>query len=79
MPYIDRQLRTDATCAQPTTPGELNYAITMLLMRYLDDKPHSYQTINDALGALVGAKLEFYRRVAALYEDEKLEENGDVY
>jgi len=38
-----------------------------------------YQNINDLLGALEGAKLELYRRVAAPYEDEKVESNGDVY
>jgi hypothetical protein len=39
----------------------------------------SYQSINDVLGALEGAKLEFYRRIAAPYEDTKIQENGDVY
>jgi hypothetical protein len=39
----------------------------------------SYQTINDIVGALEGAKLEFYRRVAVPYEDKKIIENGDVF
>jgi len=39
----------------------------------------SYRTINDILGALEGAKLEFYRRVAVPYENSKLSENGDIY
>lgn len=30
-------------------------------------------------GAIECAKLEFYRRVAAPYEDKKIAENGDVY
>lgn len=33
----------------------------------------------DALGALECCKLEFYRRVAAPYEDSKIISNGDVY
>lgn len=30
-------------------------------------------------GALAGAKLEFYRRVAVPYENAKMAEHGDVY
>jgi hypothetical protein len=60
------------------TAGELNYLITMLTHRYLNQKPESYQMYNDAVGALEGAKLELYRRHVAQYEDEKIKENGDV-
>jgi len=31
------------------------------------------------IGALDGARFEFYRRVAAPHEDQKCRENGDVY
>jgi hypothetical protein len=62
----------------PDNPGELNYVITMLIKNYFNNKP-CYQSINDIVGALEGAKLEFYRRVAAPYEDLKIKENGDVY
>ena len=31
------------------------------------------------IGVLECAKLELYRRVAAPYEDDKIDENGDVY
>ncbi len=31
------------------------------------------------MGALEGSKLEFYRRIAAPYENKKMKENGDVY
>lgn len=84
MPYIDQLARTLINLGDiaPETPGELNYAITKLLYHYLhrkEDTYRSYQTINDILGALEGAKLEFYRRVAAPYEDTKIAENGDVY
>jgi len=34
--------------------------------------------MNDAIGALEGAKLELYRRVISKYEDKKIMENGDV-
>lgn len=63
-----------------TTPGELNYAITLLIKTYLErHNDLSYQAINDVLGALEGAKLEMYRRVASPYENKKIKQNGDVY
>jgi len=80
MPYIQKSQR-DAlqTGKEPNNPGELNYLITGLLKEYTDIKGLSYQTINDVLGALEGAKAEYYRRVAVPYENGKLELNGDVY
>lgn len=84
MPYI-KQVDRDAIDYRtrlPNTPGELNYAITKLIQQYWDGThtgPHSYQKINDVLGALDGASKEFYRRVAIPYEDKKIAENGDVY
>lgn len=63
-----------------TTPGELNFVISTIVRDYFrrTDKGN-YQAINDVIGALEGAKIEFYRRVAAPYEDLKIKENGDVY
>lgn len=58
--------------------GELNYAITILVQTYLKNKGLRYQNINDAIGALEGAKMELYRRFAADYENQKIKENGDV-
>jgi len=58
--------------------GELNYVFTVIVQNYLKDKGLNYQNINDCIGALEGCKLELYRRVAAPYEDEKIDENGDV-
>lgn len=76
MPYIkqNRRYTTDALKA-----GELNYQITRLLNKYRADHGNNYRIYNDILGALEGAKLEFYRRVVMTYEDKKMEENGDVY
>lgn len=81
MPYIrteDRE-RLARKGEAPLTTGELNYAITKLLVGYAELKGLSYLTINDCLGALEGAKAEFYRRVAVPYEDAKAHLNGDVY
>jgi len=80
MPYITRAQRDLlATGIPPSHPGELNYAITKMLVQYIDNHGLSYHVINDILGALEGAKLEFYRRVAVPYENSKLAINGDVY
>ncbi len=82
MPYITEEARCDLASGQPPrTPGELNFAITKLLNAYVRSNYGrlSYQLINDALGAVEGAKQEFYRRVAVPYEDAKKAENGDVF
>ena len=63
-------------------PGQLSYLFTGLIHQYMvcrDEKGRTYATFNDILGALEGAKLEFYRRVVAPHEDLKKEQNGDVY
>lgn len=81
MPYI-QQTRRDALLKNELdmqSAGELNYTLTRILLRYMKQKGLSYQTINDILGALEGAKAEFYRRVAVPYEKTKLKENGDFY
>jgi len=81
MPYINQDDR-DSIMAEDKvarTAGELNYRITMQLIDYLNLHGESYQTYNDIIGALEGAKLELYRRKIAPYEDKKIKENGDVY
>lgn len=59
--------------------GELNYTITKIIYSYYKSKGAKYQIANDVLGALEGAKLEFYRKVVAPYEDIKEKLNGEVY
>ena len=81
MPYIAPDQRARVSAHGPSSVGELNYAITQLISRYTirAQGHHSYIVLNDVLGALEGAKLEFVRRVVAPYEDRKRKENGDVY
>jgi hypothetical protein len=55
--------------------GELNYIVTKVLKEVY---PLRYFNLNRAIGVLECIKQEFYRRVAAPYEDIKIEENGDV-
>ena len=55
--------------------GELNYVVTKILKEIY---PLRYFHINKAVGVLECIKLEYYRRVAAPYEDLKIKETGDV-
>lgn len=80
MPYIKQEDRVSLyPSRRVNTPGELNYLISVVCREYIEDHDLSYKTINDLIGAIEGAKLELYRRVASPYEDLKIEENGDVY
>ena len=58
--------------------GDMNYVITKLILGAWKDTPR-YDTIARIDGVLRGVSSEFYRRVAAPYEDKKIAENGDVY
>lgn len=90
MPYIKQQDRDfwgerglDELLKQIKNPtvnmkcGDLNYIVTKLAHAYVDVN-ECYQSYNDVIGALEGAKLEFYRRREAFYEDKKIKENGDI-
>ncbi len=82
MPYIpqkDRDRLSEHEYSGATTPGELNYIFTKEIIAYINIRGLSYQTINDVLGALEGAKLEFLRRRVNKYEDNAIKRNGDVY
>jgi len=86
MPYVEKARRYELDkqgaarlgefCA---TSGELNYVITRLCLSYLDRHHRRYATMNEILGVLSAVGFEFYRRVVADYEQEKIEVNGDVY
>lgn len=82
MPYILPRTRLEiANGKGPQSPGELNYCFTMLIHEYMNKSALgvNYTAINDVIGALEGAKLEFYRRVVVPYEDAKIQMSGDVY
>ena len=82
MPYINqttREMVEPQSLRAAETVGELNYQITRLVWRYAEISPNSYVTYNEIIGVLECAKQEFYRRIAAPYEDRKHRENGDVY
>lgn len=90
MPYIDKKLRTDidlevrellARIAEVADrdkiepDGMVNYVITKMLHAFFTGKYVRYER---GIGCVEAAKLEFYRRAVAPYEDVKVEENGDV-
>ncbi len=83
MPYIKPEDRgaldhSIANCI-PRDAGELQYVIARIIKQHLATRTMRYQVLNDVIGALEGAKLEFYRRVVAPYEETKRAQNGDVY
>ena len=84
MPYIDQADRAllesviAPVLAVQLKPGDLNYVITRLIDMYWRRNPR-YQAIAEITGVLENAKQEFYRRVAAPYEDKKCTKNGDAY
>ena len=55
--------------------GELNYIITKI---FLDTNPRRYNDYNTLIGVLECAKLELYRKKIAIYEEEKIVENGEI-
>lgn len=87
MPYIkpERRLKYDKVLTELTgmlkvlpvedVDGEINYLVTKLLKEVY---PLRYFHLNRAMGVLECIKQEYYRRVAAPYEDTKIAESGDV-
>jgi hypothetical protein len=78
MPYIREedqkpfaQLMEEIDTADVQTPGELNFLITKLMVRYMRVNGCRYQQMNDVVGVLESAKAEFQRRVVNPYEDQK--------
>jgi len=85
MPYINQEQRDKIIINNTikinniSSPGELNYIITYILLNYLNHNKINYTNINEVIGVLECTKLELYRRLAIPYEDKKIKENGDVY
>lgn len=90
MPYIDKNLRMEidpevralvariaavADRDKVEPDGMVNYVITKMLHAFFTGKYVRYER---GVGCVEAAKLEFYRRAVAPYEDVKIEENGDV-
>ena len=77
MPYVKEERRNIWLREKPTTPGDLNYDITSLVLDYITEHGLNYNLgINAVIGAMECAKLVLYRRLAVPYEDAKILENG---
>ena len=87
VPYVIQEVRdavdTEINCLVAEIkvlrylgPCVLNYAITRIVDAVYEP---GYANIATITGVLENVKQEFYRRVAVLYEDKKMVENGDVY
>ena len=59
-----------------TLLGEINYTFSRILAKSMGQT--SYSKIAMITGVLENIKQEFYRRIAASYEDKKIVENGDI-
>lgn len=58
-------------------PGHLNYCIYRLVL-YFFKRDRRYTTIATVTGVLQNVISEFYRVHAVKYEQEKIQENGDI-
>lgn len=83
MPYIknDRREEFDHQIQILTNhimdSGELCYCVYKI-MKIQAEKNMRFQTLSNVVSEVECAKLEFYRRIVAPYEDKKIKENGDV-
>lgn len=84
MPYIKQAARAaldphlEALARNVTTEGELNYCIYKLSCLLIDSMGESYANYSMCGSAMEHARLEWYRRRVAPYEDKKIAENGDI-
>lgn len=85
MPYITEERKSElqksinSILSEPLSIGDVNYIITMIVQKYIYNLGINYSVLNEVIGVLECAKLELYRRLVSVYEDNKIKENGDVY
>lgn len=83
MPYIMQEDRpaldnTQLKALDFSGVGDLTYALFKCGLVYAAQYPKSFATYGDVIMGLECAKLEFYRRILAPYEETKIRLNGDV-
>ncbi len=84
MPYIpvERRAVFDAALAECArhieNEGELNYCIYAMSAMLIERIGQSYAKLSMCSGAMEHAKLEWYRKKLAPYEDEKILQHGDI-
>jgi hypothetical protein len=83
MPYIDIKTRNQVDKSINfyniliESSGVLCYIIYQFMLLYMKLHGKSFRTISEINGAIECAKMEFYRKEVAPYEDEKIKLNGD--
>lgn len=83
MPYVDKATRemlepiVNPLVNTDRSDGEITYIITRLIDNFYGWG--RYENRCRGIGVLECAKLEFYRRKIAPYEDDKCVLNGDVF
>ncbi len=84
MPYIPQERREvfdealQELAREVKNEGELNYCIYKLSKLVIQRVGESYENLSMCSGAMEHAKLEWYRRVLGPYEDQKIQEKGDI-
>lgn len=84
MPYITQDRREvfdqalSTLAAEVANQGELNYCIYKLSTLIIERIGESYEKLSMCSSAMEHAKLEWYRKRLAPYEDVKIAENGDI-
>lgn len=86
MPYIKEEDRkkldsiVDQMILKGVEPdGKLNYIIFKFCKEYFEHKAKkSYNNLKNFIAELTECGAEIRRRMLSPYEDEKIEENGDV-
>lgn len=61
------------------TVGDLTYIFSKIANDYARARGLSYGVCANVEAALQNTSKEFYRRVTAPYEDQKIKENGDIF
>ena len=84
MPYIKLRERNridlDLTKVLMASQGELTYAITKLMMNYVEQRGMlDYTTSSAVMASCRDADREWQRQVHEKYEDHKKRENGDCF
>ncbi|WP_291321762.1 hypothetical protein [Desulfonatronospira sp.] len=84
MPYIPEERREvfdgllEELSREVQTQGELNYCIFKLSRLIAGRIGYSYDNLSMCSSAMEHARLEWYRKVLAPYEDQKIREHGDI-
>jgi len=84
MPYIKRERRSlfdshlEACASQILNEGDFNYCIYKMASLLIERIGESYQNLSMCSSAMEHAKLEWYRKRVAPYEEKKIAENGDI-